>query len=105
MEVLLWYSLQSLLWPVIEPVEGAAIDQGGKVSASISEDVSNRRHAHDNMEVLFNLLDVGFVDVICTLWDSLLLHEGEQFWPHAVDVFFLVKITDLTGVQDSINIL
>lgn len=69
---------QSLLWPIIEPVQSTAAHERWEVPASDPEQIADRRHAHDDVEMQSQLLDVSLVDVVLTQGDSLLLHALEQ---------------------------
>lgn len=51
------HSVQGLLGPGSEPVDGRVVDQARKVPAASLEDLSNGRHAEDDVQVAGTLLD------------------------------------------------
>ena len=51
------YSVQGLLWPSGEPVDGGIVDQAGEVAAASSQCVPDRRHAEHNVQIVGGLLN------------------------------------------------
>ncbi len=96
--------LERILRPVIKPIQGATVDQGGELPAPDSELVTHRGHAEDDVEVVAETLDVKLVDVVRVHRALELLHDLGERVSHAVLVFLDV-VGDLASVQDVVEIL
>ena len=79
-EVVLGNSNECVLGPTAEPVHGAATDETGEFEAAVSELLTHRGEAEDNVEVLPSSGDEVVVEVLLCGWGSgkLLLHDGDQ---------------------------
>lgn len=79
-EVVLGNSSECVLGPAAEPVHCAATDETRELEAAISELLSNRGEAEDNVEVLSSPGYEVVIKVLLRGWGSwkLLLHDGDQ---------------------------
>lgn len=52
LQELVGHSLQSIIWPGLEPINSTTVDQGWELPQSVSESVSDRTEGNDDVEVL-----------------------------------------------------
>jgi hypothetical protein len=55
---------QSVCWPGGEPIDCAAIDEGGEFTQSLPEGISDRRKGKDYVEVLFDSAEEECVELL-----------------------------------------
>merc|ERR1719422_2473809 len=51
LQKLVGYTHQSIVWPGLEPIDGAAVDERGELTKAVSESVSNRTESNDYVEI------------------------------------------------------
>eukprot|EP00952_Eustigmatos_sp_NYUAD-ZCMA_P004492 19786-Eustigmatos_ZCMA.PRE.1 len=49
---------ERVIWPLVEPVDGAAVDERGKHAAAVAEAGTDRAHGKHHVQVLAHQLDV-----------------------------------------------
>jgi len=101
---LVGHSREGICRPLMEPINGTAIDQAGETAQSISECCANWRHGDDDVQVLAALIHVPGEDfrrpvlassvrsLAATLRDLELVLTG-------------IEIGHLAGVQDGAHLL
>ena len=112
-KLLLWDATEELishghkrfLRPAIEPVKRAAVDQRGELARSDSQKFTDRRHAHHDVEVVTEWLNVLQLAILAINWNLLLVQQLSQIVLHPVLVSFLIQASDVTSVQQVIDIL
>lgn len=66
--------LESVLRPIIKPIESAAVHKRRKVPASQSQLISDWRHAQDYVELVTQSFNIGLVCRLWRYWPAKLLH-------------------------------
>ena len=83
--------------PLCEPINSAAVDQGGEHSASCSEGVSNRTHADHNVHsVLYTTDEVTKYPVPVPLRYPVLLGHGSNF---DYDLFIFIRFKQVWNLS------
>mmetsp|Transcript_36696 Transcript_36696/g.116794 ORF Transcript_36696/g.116794 Transcript_36696/m.116794 type:complete len:681 (+) Transcript_36696:3332-5374(+) len=105
LEVALGHREQRVPRPLIEPVDGAAVDERGEHAAAHAEGVADGRHGEDDVQVLADELHKVRVDSVAAL--RLARRLGE--WAHLVEdlrhVFFRHHVWHLTSVEQIVDVL
>lgn len=99
------HGYERLLWPAIEPVKRAAVDERGEHAGAYSKELTHRRHAQHDVEVVSQRLNVLLLYVVLVNWDFLLCQEVCQVFTHLSDVGGLVKTRNVSCVEDVVNVL
>ena len=72
---------QRFVWPAVEPVDGAAVDQRGEHAAAHAESAADGRHAEDDVQVGAHAADEEGLDVVLGGRDpSLLARLAARAW-------------------------
>ena len=105
-EELLRHTLQGVLWPLREPVNGRAIDQRGEVPDSISQRITDRTEAHHNVKILPASLDEVSKELLgSSLWATVFVLGGGS---HGVlNVILLIRwedVWDFSRVEDVVDV-
>ena len=104
LEELLGDADERLVGPTVEPVERAAVDQGGEHASPIAQQVTHGRHAQDNVELVSERLDEVLLDVFFVDGDFLLVEKRLKMETHIILVLFVVQVCDLARIQYIVNV-
>jgi hypothetical protein len=96
--------VESFSWPRVVPINRAAVDDRGELTATISELVTNGWESQHDMQTLTALWDEVGVDFITI---STFADCTSSVWKIVADAYLLIwweEIGNLTGVQQIVNV-
>jgi len=99
------HRVESLPWPRVVPVDGAAVDDARELPASISELISDRREGKDDVEVLSADLDEVGVDLVSVVSTIRFPGSGSHIIEDGDLLLWWEQVGDLTTVQQVVDVL